>query len=165
MAKITPHLSAHNCYRALSKCYITQHLGVFRPVSLEDPNFRGVAWEEKSLFFGWFSLLFTEEARKGRPGLGVSGSYFWARSSYNFLGQKSRRTVIPRIFFRIFVPDFAPNFSLSFPRIFWGVFVLRSWETEARKNSPKIHAIFQCNIPWQIRKKYSQHVSGEEAKW
>ena len=37
----------------------------------------------------------------------------------DWLGQKSCRTKVPRIF-RIFVPNFAPNF----PRIFRGVFVL-----------------------------------------
>ena len=42
----------------------------------------------------------------------------------SFLGQKSRRTKVPRIY-RIFDPNFAPNFSPNFPRIFRGLFVLR----------------------------------------
>ena len=48
---------------------------------------------------------------------------------------------MPRILLRIF-PEFFEDFSC---------FV--SWETETRKNSPKIPAIFQCKIPRQIRKK------------
>ena len=40
------------------------------------------------------------------------------------LGEKNRRTKVPRIF-QIFGPNFAPNFAPNFPRIFWGVFVLR----------------------------------------
>ena len=44
----------------------------------------------------------------------------WAK----FLGQKSCRTKVSRIF-RIFVPNFAPNFAPNFPRIFRGLFVLR----------------------------------------
>ena len=47
------------------------------------------------------------------------GSYILAIS----LGQKNRRTKVPRIF-PIFVPNFAPNFAPNFPRIFWGVSVL-----------------------------------------
>ena len=41
-----------------------------------------------------------------------------------FLGQRSGRTKVPRIF-RNFVPNFLPNFAPNFPRIFRGVFVLR----------------------------------------
>ena len=41
-----------------------------------------------------------------------------------FLGQNSCRTKVSRIF-RFFVPDFAPNFALNFPRVFRGFFVLR----------------------------------------
>ena len=37
---------------------------------------------------------------------------------------ESCRMIGPRIF-RIFVPNFAPNFALNCPRIFWWVFVLR----------------------------------------
>ena len=79
------------------------------------------------------------------------------------LGQKSCRTKVSRIF-RIFVPNFAPNFAPNFPRIFRGLSCFVSWETETRKNSPKIPAIFQCKIPRQTRKKYSQNSSGEQAK-
>ena len=39
-------------------------------------------------------------------------------------GQNSCRTKASRIF-RSSVPNFAPNFALNFPRIFWGVLVLR----------------------------------------
>ena len=60
--------------------------------------------------------------------------------------------ILPRISLRIF-PEFFEDFSC---------FV--SWETETRKNSPKIPAIFQCKIPRQTRKKYSQNSSGEQAK-
>ena len=49
--------------------------------------------------------------------------------------------ILPRILLRIF-PEFVEDFSC---------FV--SWETETRKNSPKIPAIFQCKIPRQTRKK------------
>ena len=65
------------------------------------------------------------------------------------LGQKSRRTKVSRIF-RIFVPNFAPKFCSKFFEEF-SCFV--SWETETRKNSLKIPAIFQCKIPRQMRKK------------
>ena len=60
--------------------------------------------------------------------------------------------ILPRILLRIF-PEFFEDFSC---------FV--SWETETRKNSPKIPAIFQCKIPRQTRKKYSNNSSGEQAK-
>ena len=76
------------------------------------------------------------------------------------LGQKSCRTKVSRIF-RIFVPDFLPNFPPNLPEFFKDFSCFVSWETETRKNSPKIPAIFQCKIPRQTRKKYSQNVSGE----
>ena len=79
------------------------------------------------------------------------------------LGQESCRTKVSRIF-RIFVPNFAPNFAPNFPRIFDDFSHFVSWETETRKNSPKIPAIFQCKIPRQTPKKYSQNSSGEQAK-
>ena len=79
------------------------------------------------------------------------------------LGQKSCRTKVPRIF-RIFDPDFAPNFSPNFPRIFWGFFVLRFVGNGDQKKFTKNPTIFQCKIPRQTRKKYSQNVSGEQAK-
>ena len=60
--------------------------------------------------------------------------------------------ILPQILLRSF-PEKKEEFSC---------FV--SWETETRKNSPKIPAIFQCKIPRQIRKKYSQNSSGEQAK-
>ena len=66
--------------------------------------------------------------------------------------------------FRIFVPNFAPNFAPNFPRIFRGLFVLRFVGDGDHKNSPKIPAIFQCKIPRQTRKKYSQNSSGEQAE-
>ena len=56
-----------------------------------------------------------------------------------FFGILSR--ILPRILLRIF-----PGFFEDFP-----CFV--SWETETRKNSPKIPAIFQCKIPRQTRTK------------
>ena len=79
------------------------------------------------------------------------------------LGQKSCRTKVSRIF-RIFVPNFAPNFAPNFPEFFEDFSCLVSWETETRKNSPKIPAIFQGKIPRQTRKKYSQNSSGDQAK-
>ena len=52
-------------------------------------------------------------------------------------------------------PNFAPNFALKFsPEILCFVF----WETETTKNSPKIPAIFQCQIPRQSDRKNSQKV-------
>ena len=66
---------------------------------------------------------------------------------FNFLSR-----ILARISLRSF-SEFSEEFSC---------FVL--WETETRKNSPKIPAIFQCKTPRQIRKKYSQNVSGEDAK-
>ena len=82
---------------------------------------------------------------------------------FELLGQKNRRTKVPRIF-RFFVPNFAPNFAPNFPRFFEEFSCFVSWETETRKNSPKIPAIFQCKIPRQTRKTYSQNSSGEQAK-
>ena len=66
--------------------------------------------------------------------------------------QKMLSRILPRILLRIF-PEFFEDFSC---------FV--SWETETRNNSPKIPTIFQCKIPRQIRKIYSQNFSGEQAK-
>ena len=79
------------------------------------------------------------------------------------LGQKSCRTKVSRIF-RIFVPNFAPNFAPNFPEFFEDFSCFISWETETRKKSPEIPAIFQCKIPRQTRKKYSQNSSGEQAE-
>ena len=76
------------------------------------------------------------------------------------LGQKSCRLKVPRIF-KIFGPNFAPNFA---PEFFEDFSCFVSWERQTRKNSPKIPAIFQWKIPRQIRKKYSQNFSGEQAK-
>ena len=56
-----------------------------------------------------------------------------------------------------FCSEFFPNFSRTFRASFHG-------EMETRKSSPKIPAIFQCEIPRQTRKKYSQNSSGEQAK-
>ena len=56
-----------------------------------------------------------------------------------------------------FCSEFSPNFSRSFCALFRG-------GTETRKNSPKIPVFFQCQIPRQTRKKYSQNVSGGLAK-
>ena len=66
----------------------------------------------------------------GRTCLASSWCAYCARWHENwqisppFLGRKSCRTKIPRIFW-IFVSDFAPNFAQIFPRIFRGFFVLR----------------------------------------
>ena len=54
----------------------------------------------------------------------LTGLRITAPLSGIFLGQKSCRTKVPRIF-RIFVPDFLPNFPPNFPRIFQGFLVLR----------------------------------------
>ena len=82
----------------------------------------------------------------------------WSRSGGSLsesLGQKRCRTKVNRIF-RILVPNFAPNFAPNFPRIFEDFSCFVSWETDTRKNSPKIPAVFQCKIPRQTRKKNSQ---------
>ena len=80
----------------------------------------------------------------------------------SFLGQKSCRTKVSRIF-RIFVPNFAPNFAPNFPRIFRGLFVLRFvGGGDQKKIHQKSPAIFQCKIPRQTRKKYSQNSSGKK---
>ena len=64
-----------------------------------------------------------------------------------------------------FLSRIFPRISLRiFPELFEEFSCFISWETETWKNSPKIPAIFQCKIPRQIRKDYSQNVSGEEAK-
>ena len=73
---------------------------------------------EHSFFAGAHMLLvFTHERVRYWHGL---CNFFLAA----WLGQKSRRTKVPRIF-RIFIPNFAPNSALDFPRICRGVFVLR----------------------------------------
>ena len=59
--------------------------------------------------------------------------------------------ILPRILLRIF-PEFFEDLSC---------FV--SWETETRKNSPKIPAIFQCKTPRQTKKIFTNS-SGEQAK-
>ena len=79
------------------------------------------------------------------------------------LGQKSCRTKVPRIF-RIFVPNFAPNVAPNLPDFFEEFSCFVSWETETRKISPKIPAIFQCKIPRQNWRKNPQLFSGEQAK-
>ena len=57
-----------------------------------------------------------------------------------------------------------PNFASNFPRIF---FVLRLWETETRKNSPKVPTILQWKIPRQIRRKNHKSFleSGQSNFW
>ena len=50
-----------------------------------------------------------------------------------------------------FWPEFCSEFSQNFPRTFRASCFV-SWETETRKKSPKIPAIFQCKIPRQTRK-------------
>ena len=62
--------------------------------------------------------------------------------------------------FRIFGPNFAPNFAPNFPPNFSRTFRAScSWETETRKNSPKIPAIFsmqnsQANTKKSIHKMF-----------
>ena len=74
-----------------------------------------------------------------------------------FLGQKSCRTKVPRIF-RIFVPDFAPNFAPNFSRIFRASFQgkqrpekihqnprhfsMQNSQANMRKKKGKIHKMF-----------------------
>ena len=70
--------------------------------------------------------------------------------------QKSCRTKVPRTS-QIFVPNFSPNVAPNFPRIFEEFSCFVPWEAEARKNSPKIPAIFS---PRQIRRKNPQKFSG-----
>ena len=74
--------------------------------------------------------------------LGLHSSMFLER-----LGQKSCRAKVPRIF-RIFVPDFLPNFPRKFPEFF----VLYFSGNGDHKKSPNIPAIFQCQIPRQTQK-------------
>ena len=64
----------------------------------------------------------------------------------NFSNFSSR--ILPRILLRIF-PEFFEEFSC---------FV--SWETETRKNSPKMPAIFQCKIPRQTPKIFTKFFWG-----
>ena len=55
--------------------------------------------------------------------------------------------------FSNFRPEFCPRILLRiFPEYFEDFSCFVSWETETRKNSPKIPAIFQCKIPRQTRK-------------
>ena len=63
--------------------------------------------------------------------------------------------------FSIFRPEFCPEICSQFLEEFS---CLVSWETETRKNAPKIPGIFQCKIPRPIRRKNPQKFSGEQAK-
>ena len=89
----------------------------------------------------------------------------WDRSDFSpdLLGQKSFRTKVSRIS-RVFLPNFLPNFPPSFPRFFWGCFVLCFPGHGDQKKITTNPRHFQCQIPRQIRKKESQHFSGEQAK-
>ena len=79
------------------------------------------------------------------------------------LGHRSCRTKVPEFF--EFSSRILPRILLRiFPEFFEDFSCFVSWETETRKNSPKIPAIFQCKIPRQTRKKYSQNSSGEQAE-
>ena len=61
--------------------------------------------------------------------------------------------------FSKFCPEFSPEFCSEFsPNFFEDFSCFVSWETETRKNSPKSPAIFQCKIPRQTRKNYSQYL-------
>ena len=79
-------------------------------------------------------------------------------SSLFFSGQKSCRTKVSRIWI------FCPEFCSEFPRIIWGVFVLRFMGDGDQKDSPKVPAIFQCKIHRQVRRNNPQKFSGERAK-
>ena len=72
---------------------------------------------KRSVFGAWKGAIWGSKRTHGEfrfPGRN-------AGKQGKILGQKSCRTKVPRIF-RIFVPDFAPEFC---PRIFRGFFVLR----------------------------------------
>ena len=56
-----------------------------------------------------------------------------------------------------FCSEFSPNFSRTFRASFRG-------RRRPEKIHQKIPAIFQCKIPRQTRKNYSQNSSGEQAK-
>ena len=58
--------------------------------------------------------------------------------------------------FSNFRPGFSPEFSSEFSPKVLRIFVLCFPGNGDHENSPKITAIFQCQIPSQIRKKYSQ---------
>ena len=81
----------------------------------------------------------------------------------SFLGQKSCRTKVPRIF-RFFVPNFAPNFAPNFPRIFREVFVLRFVGSGDQKKFTKNPRHFSMQNSQANRRKNPQKFSGERAK-
>ena len=74
-----------------------------------------------------------------------------------YLGQKSCRTNVPRIF-RIFVPDFAPNVAPNFLRIFRGLFVLRFVGDGDQKNFTKNPRHFSMQNSQATSKKKSTKV-------
>ena len=76
----------------------------------------------------------------------VRPEYLQNESSPNF--SNFRPGCYPEFCSRIF-PEFLEEFSC---------FIFVSWETETRKKSPKIPAIFQCKIPRQIPNKKSQNL-------
>ena len=86
------------------------------------------------------------------------------KSGRIFRSEKSQNESFPNFWnFRPgFSPEFCSEFSPNFSRIFRASF---HGKPRPKKNSPKIPAIFQCKIPRQTRKKYSQNVSGEKAKY
>ena len=83
--------------------------------------------------------------------------------TFIFLGQKSCRTKVPRIF-RIFVPNFAPNVAPNFPRIFRGVFVLRFVGNGDQKKFTKNPRLFSIQNSQANTRKIFTNVSGEQAK-
>ena len=97
-----------------------------------------------------FSSVFPFFSRDFRGSVGTKNPCFF------FLGQKNCRPKVPRIF-KIFVPNFAPNFSRIFRASFRGK---RRPEKIHQKSPP----FFNAKFPGKHEKKYSQNVSGEQAK-
>ena len=82
--------------------------------------------------------------------------------SYKIRSEKSQNKSSPN--FSDFCPGFCPEFLSEFSPKFLRFFVLRFVGNGDQKKFTKNLRHFQCKIPWPIRTKNSQNVSGEEAK-
>ena len=64
-----------------------------------------------------------------------------------------------------FCSEFSPNFSRSFGALFSRKRRPEKKKKKTKNKSPKIPALFQCQIPRQLRKNYSQNVSGAPVRF
>ena len=75
------------------------------------------------------------------------------KSGGNVVRSEKLQNETSRIF-RICLPNILPNFPPNFPRLIRGFFVLCFPRKRRPQKFTKIPALFQCQIPRQIRKKH-----------